>query len=95
VSLTIASPIAWEHHYGVLLPVFALVAASNAGQPRQLMLVLLGFIFVSNFIPAFNLLAQTPINFTQSYMLAGGLLFLLLVHRQLLRVEYESKLSTT
>ena len=26
VSLTLASPIAWEHHYGVFLPVFAFMA---------------------------------------------------------------------
>ena len=25
VSLTIASPIAWEHHYGILLPIFAIM----------------------------------------------------------------------
>ena len=87
VSLTIASPIAWEHHYGVLLPAFGLVAAANTGRPATLALIAISFIFVSNFIPAFNLLAETPYNFLQSYMLAGGLLFLLLMHRQRLEVS--------
>ena len=87
VSLTIASPIAWEHHYGVLLPAFGLVAAANAGR-ATLLLIGVTFIFVSNFVPAFNLLAETPFNFLQSYMLAGGLFFLLLMHRQPLEVEY-------
>jgi hypothetical protein len=83
VSLTIASPIAWEHHYGVLLPAFGLVAAINAGRAAKLFLIVMGFLFVSNFIPTFNILAETPYNFLQSYMLAGGLFFLLIMHRQL------------
>jgi alpha-1,2-mannosyltransferase len=87
VSLTIASPIAWEHHYGLMLPAFALLAALNAGRPRRLALVALAFIFVSNFIAVLNLSAATPYNFVQSYMLAGGLFFLLLMHRQLSEVQ--------
>jgi alpha-1,2-mannosyltransferase len=88
VSLTIASPIAWEHHYGVLLPAFGLLAAASVGRVATLVLIAMSFIFVSNFIPAFNLLAETPFNFLQSYMLAGGLFFLLLMHRKLSDVEY-------
>ena len=34
VSATVASPIAWEHHYGVLLPVFAVVLVGALPQPR-------------------------------------------------------------
>ena len=34
VSCTVASPIAWEHHYGVLFPVFAVVLVERAAQPR-------------------------------------------------------------
>jgi alpha-1,2-mannosyltransferase len=92
VSLTIASPIAWEHHYGVLLPAFALVAASNAGRGIALILIVACYIIVSNFIPAFNLMAETPYNFLQSYMLAGGLSFLLLMHWQLSREKYTKPL---
>jgi alpha-1,2-mannosyltransferase len=88
VSLTIASPIAWDHHYGALLPAFGLFAATHTGRGATLFLIVMSFIFVSNFIPAFNLLAETPYNFLQSYMLAGGLLLLLLMHRQLSHVEY-------
>ncbi len=87
VSLTIASPIAWEHHYGVLLPVFGLVAAASAGRAAWLILIAISFIFVSNFIPSFNFLAETPYNFLQSYVLAGGLCLLLLMHRQLFYVH--------
>lgn len=80
LSLTLASPIAWEHHYGVFLPVFAFMAGCFAGQPRNLLALGICYAFVSNFVPAFNLLAKTPLNVMQSYMLAGGLAFLLLMH---------------
>jgi alpha-1,2-mannosyltransferase len=93
VSLTVASPIAWEHHYGVLLPAFGLVAATHAGRAAPLFLIVMSFIFVSNFIPAFNLLAATPYNFLQSYTLAGGIFFLLLMHRQLSEVQYTKQRS--
>lgn len=95
VSLTIASPIAWEHHYGVLLPAFGLVAAANAGRDAKLLLIGLSFVFASNFIPAFNLLATTPYNFLQSYTLAGGVLFLILMHRQLSNSSTLRKRTTT
>jgi hypothetical protein len=80
VSLTLASPIAWEHHYGVFLPVFAFVAGSLAGQPKWLAALAVCYVCVSNFVPAFNQLADTPLNIFQSYMLAGGLGFLIVMH---------------
>lgn len=80
VSLTIASPIAWEHHYGVLLPSFAFIAGCLAGSSRKLIIIAIGYVFVSNYVAALNLLSHTPFNFLQSYTLAGGLVFLLLMH---------------
>jgi hypothetical protein len=80
VSLTLASPIAWEHHYGVFLPVFAFMAGSLAGQPKWLAALAVCYVCVSNFVPAFNQLADTPLNIFQSYMLAGGLGFLIVMH---------------
>jgi hypothetical protein len=80
VSLTIASPIAWEHHYGVFLPVFAFIAGGLAGDRRKLALLAICYTFVSNYVPVFNALAETPFNVTQSYMFAGGLTFLILMH---------------
>ncbi len=80
VSLTIASPIAWEHHYGVFLPIFAYIAGRLSGDLRGLTILAISYVFLSNFIAVFNLLAQTPFNIFQSYTLAGGLIFLLLLH---------------
>jgi alpha-1,2-mannosyltransferase len=82
-SLTIASPIAWEHHYGVFLPVFALISGRFAGYVaswRWPAALALCYILVSNYVPAFNVLAKTPLNVLQSYMLFGGLAFLLVMH---------------
>jgi alpha-1,2-mannosyltransferase len=83
ISLTVASPIAWEHHYGVFLPVFALIAGRLAGDLanwRWPVALVLCYAFVSNYVPAFNALAKTPLNILQSYMLFGGLAFLMLIH---------------
>lgn len=86
-SLTLASPIAWEHHYGLLLPIFAFVAGSLVGNPRKLLVLAGCYVFVSNYIPAFNRLADTPYNFVQSYMFFGGFLFLVMMHRHLTSAE--------
>lgn len=80
VSLTIASPIAWEHHYGVFLPIFAYIAGSLAGDRRKLAALAICYTFVSNYVPAFNVLAKTPFNVLQSYTFAGGLALLVLMH---------------
>jgi alpha-1,2-mannosyltransferase len=79
-SVTIASPIAWTHHYAVLLPLFALAlpAALGAGRERRLLTALLGlsFFLIANTYRQVAQLAQTPFNFVQSYVLVGGLVFL-------------------
>lgn len=80
VSLTIASPIAWEHHYGVLLPIFAILYA-RAPQDRARIAWLAGaYVLIANFFPAANLLADTVFNPLQSHLLAGALLLLGLMH---------------
>lgn len=80
VSLTIASPIAWEHHYGILLPVFAVLLADTIGDRCRILWLMVSCVLVSNFIPATNLLAATPFNVGQSYLLAGALIALALLY---------------
>ena len=92
VTATIASPIAWTHHYGVLLPVFALTlpAALEARRGRKLNMTLLAlsYLLVANNYRVVNrLFAETSLNFAQSYVFFGGLLLLALLYR--LRVEPE------
>jgi hypothetical protein len=80
LSITIASPIAWEHHYGTILPVFAVLLPSVIGNRRRLILLILSYIVISNFIPVTNLLASSVLNVAQSYLLAGALITLVLLH---------------
>src|SRR5262249_8593504 len=49
LSITIASPIAWEHHYGTIFPVFAVLLASAIGHRRRLILLIVSYVLISNF----------------------------------------------
>jgi alpha-1,2-mannosyltransferase len=86
VALTMASPIAWEHHYGFLLPVFALALPAILRQPTpggwMLPLLWLAYLLTSQSLTrATNLLADTPWNFVQSHLFFGALLVLALLFR--------------
>ena len=83
VSLTIASPIAWDHHYGIVLPIFAVVLISVMHQRGRLIWLTLSYILISNFVAAAALLAPGPLNVGQSYLLAGGFILLALLHSRL------------
>jgi alpha-1,2-mannosyltransferase len=80
LSSTIASPVAWEHHYGVLLPIYAFLAPSllaNAVFGRWTAYYLgASYLLTGHFFPAINALASTPFNVLQSYLLFGALLAL-------------------
>jgi hypothetical protein len=94
VSLTIASPLAWEHHYGILLPVFALMAGTLVTYPRYIPVLTVSFLLVSNPYPILNTFADTTINIVQSYTLAGGLLLLLVMHSYISSRVLQSEIIT-
>jgi hypothetical protein len=81
VSCTMASPIAWEHHYGVLLPVFAVAFAASVGNRSRIGWLAVSYVLISNFIPATNLLAPSFLNVLQSHLLAGAVILLIILHR--------------
>ncbi len=84
LCFTMASPVAWGHHYGVLLPILAIAGpmaihqSSKEGKKDHLGLVLLGlsYILVSNNFYFFNGTAGSYFNIVQSYILIGTLLLL-------------------
>ena len=85
LTATIASPIAWEHHYGVLLPLLAATAGDvlrrrplGAMTAPALALV---FVLTGQFFQPLQRLAATPLNVLQSYVLFGGMLLLVLWYR--------------
>ncbi len=80
VSATIASPIAWEHHYGILLPVFAVLLATVPASRGRLVWFLASYVLASAFVPAANLLAPTVLNVAQSYLFMAAVILLVLLH---------------
>ncbi len=82
IAATLASPIAWEHHYGILLPLFAWVlpwSADNSKWPgaslSALLIPLVAFVLCADDWRITNLLAnQAPWNLFQSTLLFGALI---------------------
>lgn len=84
MACTLASPVAWEHHYGVFLPIYAVLFGALCGRARSwlgLVPLAVSYALTANFFVALNRFADTPFNFLQSYVLAGGLLALGLAYR--------------
>ncbi|WP_339716663.1 glycosyltransferase family 87 protein [uncultured Sneathiella sp.] len=90
ILLTIASPIAWEHHYGVIWPVIILllVGAINLVKVKPdraaklcLMLIVIGYYLVANLVEfvAQDIFSKAPLNLLQSYHFVGGVILLISV----------------
>jgi len=80
VSATVASPIAWEHHYGVLFPVFAVVLVGALRSRARLPWLIASYVLASNYFIATQALAPTFWNFLQSYLLFATWILLVLLH---------------
>ena len=86
LSATIASPVVWEHHYGVLLPIYAFLVPCLVQRPVfgkwTLPYLCLSYVLTSNHFEITDFLAPIPIlNIFQSYRLIGGLMVLFCLHR--------------
>jgi alpha-1,2-mannosyltransferase len=82
VTFTMASPIAWEHHYSILLPVFAAALPAVLGSGRRSPWILAGsFALCANIYPVVNSLANTRLNFLQSHLFFGAFTLLILLYR--------------
>ena len=89
LAATMASPIGWEHHYGVLLPICIYAGFLLPGRPAASSRFFGGyalfscFCLASNFIPFANVTAGTYLNFIQSYLFfaAAGVFVILLANR--------------
>jgi alpha-1,2-mannosyltransferase len=80
VSATVAAPIAWEHHYGVLLPVFAIVLPRATERRAWTAWLVVSYVLASNFFAVSRLLAGSAWNLGQSYLFAGALVLLALTY---------------
>jgi alpha-1,2-mannosyltransferase len=83
-----ASPMAWEHHYGIVAGIFVWVwFAYGCWQRERPWLLGVAFFLTMNFLAATNLLADRHgWNVLQSYMYIGALLLLFVLMRLARRV---------
>jgi alpha-1,2-mannosyltransferase len=87
LTLTMTAPIAWEHHYGIMLPIYAAVTPVLL-RDRPLgtwtaPLLAVSFVIASNFWPQTNRFAASYLNVLQSYLLGAALILLVLLYRAL------------
>jgi hypothetical protein len=79
VGFTLASPVAYEHHFGFLPAVFLLAFLALLGRAAPFiayMVLAAAFLLSANFIGITDALAASHLNFLQSYMMFGVLLLL-------------------
>jgi len=82
VAVTAASPMAWEHHYAILFPVFAVLMAVRHA-PRSAIGMLVAYLLVASAWTPFNIFAAVPVfNVLQSVFLAGVLTTLVLLWKR-------------
>lgn len=84
LTLTMASPIALEHHYGVLMPAFAVMVPAFLRTPPfgRTSLVWLGIAYVltGNYLRVTQHAAGTALNLVQSYQLFGAIIALVCLY---------------
>lgn len=96
LGLTMASPIAWEHHYGILLPILALLGplfwfSKTKFNTRYYQVIFIVLYLISgNLFPLLREWAYTYWNFVQSLLLfaAGGVFLLMLKIRYSNQFEF-------
>jgi hypothetical protein len=82
ICTIISSPVAWDHHYGILLPLY-LIALRNvfrvSVRPSSSVLVgalVVSWTLVANFIPFALLFAHTKLAFVQAFCFYGAVVLL-------------------
>ncbi|HIG70808.1 MAG TPA: DUF2029 domain-containing protein [Myxococcales bacterium] len=84
VCATLASPTVWTHHYGVMLPLFAValpcvLSLEESARKRCLFALATCFVLIGTNFRVLNRLSETGFNFLQSYVYFAGLGFLALL----------------
>lgn len=86
LSCTIASPVAWEHHYGILLVIYAflfpyVIRQSIFGR-ITMPIFILSYVLSSNYWGIANRLAYVPIlNVLQSHLFVAALIILVFLYK--------------
>ena len=85
LTIVIVSPIAWEHHFGILLPLLAVTTPRLLSGPHAARWtpVVLGtaFVLTGQYFEPAQRLASSWLNVLQSYVLIGALVLLAVWHK--------------
>ncbi|WP_158930323.1 glycosyltransferase family 87 protein [Acidisphaera sp. S103] len=82
LCFTMASPIAWEHHYGIAIPIYVLALRAVLKHPPSLSrrtriwALAVSWCLTANYMPWLNASATTRFNVLQSYVFWGALILL-------------------
>ena len=83
--VTITAPVAWEHHYGILVAIYAavtpfVIVQHPLGRYTGAAMAL-GYLVAANYLQFTNRFADTWLNALQSYLLGAALLVWMLLYR--------------
>src|SRR5580765_4996222 len=82
LTCVMASPVAWEHHYGILLPIYAVIIPVAFRASRgALGWLAVSYVLASTYLGVTTLAAKTCVNFVQSSLLFGGTIVLVALYR--------------
>jgi hypothetical protein len=85
LSITMASPIAWDHHYGVLCPIYmlagGLLARAPLPHPRLVAGLVISALFTGISWGPLIEIDAVPWNIVQSYVLVGAAISLIVLYR--------------
>jgi alpha-1,2-mannosyltransferase len=86
LTLTMASPVAWNHHYAVLIPIFAILFSSvirfkHFGRWSIPSIFIIWMLTSQSYEGITNQLSATHWNFLQSLLFFGGLITLVILYK--------------
>jgi hypothetical protein len=82
LAATMASPIAWEHHYGVALPIFvAAYRICAAGSKGTRVALAVSYALVASCLWVTKALAASRLNVLESYLFFGATVLLIVLVR--------------
>ncbi len=79
LSFTMATPVAWEHHYGILFPLLAVILAYNFNRDTarwEWGLMIVSYFLLSNLLEITHRWPNSPANIFQSYVFYSAVLLL-------------------
>ena len=85
LSATMASPVAWDHHYGVVFPIYGAALAAAWGKPWAVVGLAMSYVVAMHYVPGTGYFAHSPLNIVQSYLFFAAILLLGILYR--MRVE--------